>query len=89
MRRAGLIVGAVERTERERILISGEEVRLDGRLSVEALAEPRVARLMIGGKAGTCDRIVGENDSLREMPRRNRRNCFTGLRLGRKPRCGR
>ena len=36
---------------------------------------------MIGGKAGTCHRIVGENEGLRKMPRRNRRNCFTGLRL--------
>ena len=66
----------LERTERERILVRGEEVRLDGRSHVEALAEPRVARLMIGGKVGTGHRIVGENDGLREMPRSYRRIRF-------------
>lgn len=71
MRLAVLVVAAVERPERERIFIRRKEVRLDGRLHIEALAEPSVARGVVGGKVGTSHSIVGENDSLREMPRRH------------------
>ena len=73
---------AVERTEREQILVGRKEIRLDGGLRIEMLAEPGVARLMVGGKIVAGHRIVGENDGLREMPRRNRRNRFAGVRLG-------
>ena len=45
MAAARLIVGAIERAKRERILVAGEEVRLDGVLRVQhALAYVRVAR---------------------------------------------
>ena len=64
-----LIIGAGQRAERERVLIGGKEVRLDSVLGIEPLAQPCVARLVIGRKLVAGHRIVGEDKRLGEMPR--------------------